>query len=198
MATISESMRAAERLNELETLREEVTSGLLHAAPMLDAWADAMITAEPLRKRDGLRIVPTLSRSWRFTPHSSGAYLDGAVGVVIERDGVAPERYGHAALRYSALRTAEGVSCPPWEATDGTMRTFTTHTQGVSLPAGAHVIVRDHIGAAWGGLGAAVVDVWAECFAYHLTDKVRDVARGKVYAHDIARQVEAYGLGVTV
>jgi hypothetical protein len=74
--------------------------------------------------------MPTLSRSWRVTPRSSGAYSDATVGGVLERDGVAPERYGHAALRYSALRTAEGVSCPPWEATDGTVRTFTTHTQG--------------------------------------------------------------------
>jgi hypothetical protein len=70
--------------------------------------------------------------------------------------------------------------------------------QGVSLPPAAYDIVQDHIGAAWGGLGAAVADVWAECFAWHLTDKVREVARGKVYPHDIARQVEAYGLGVTV
>jgi hypothetical protein len=45
MATISESMRAAERLNDFQTLREEVTSGLHHAAPMLDAWADATTCA---------------------------------------------------------------------------------------------------------------------------------------------------------
>lgn len=198
MATISESMRAAERLTELETLREEVTGGLLHAAPLLHAWAAAMITANPLRKRDGLRISPTVWRSWRFVPHSNGAYLDGTVGIVIERDGWERQAVGHAALRYSAVRTAEGVSCPPWEATDGTMRTFTTHTQGVSLPAAAHDIVRDHIEAAWGGLGVTVADVWAECFAYHLTSQVHDMARGKVYAHHVAREVRAYGLGVTV
>lgn len=198
MATISESMRAAERLTELETLREEVTGGLLYAAPLLDAWAAAMITPEPLRKRDDLRVRPTNLQGWKFCPHSNGAYLDGTVGIFIERDGVAPESYGHATLRYSAVLTAEGVSCPPWVATDGTMRTFTTHTQGVSLPAAAHDIVRDHIEAAWGGLGVAVADVWAECFAYHLTNQVHDMARGKVYAHHVAREVKAYGLGVTV
>ncbi|MBM3769119.1 MAG: hypothetical protein FJW32_27375 [Acidobacteria bacterium] len=197
MATISECLRAAERLAEIERLRDEVESGLTHAVPILDAWADALTTAEPLRKRDGLRIVATVWRSWRFTPHSSGAYLDGTVGIVIERSGYAPEKYGTAHVRYSATMSADGVTCPPWEAVDGTLRTFTTHTQGVALPEAAARLVADHVRATFGGIPATVADVWAECFAYHLTDRVHEVARGRAYAHDIARTVENYGQAVT-
>lgn len=198
MATINECMRAAERLTELERLREEVTDGLTYATPILDMWADALTTPEPLRKRDGLRITATASRSWRFTPHSSGAYLDGSVGLIVERDGYAPERYGHAHIRYSAHSSVDGVSCPAWEANDGTLRTFTTHTQGIALPEGALRIVAEHVRATFGGINATVADVWAECFAYHLTDRVHEVARGRAYAHDIARSIENYAQGVTV
>ena len=193
MATISDCLRAAERLAEIERLREEVTDGLTHSVPILDAWADALTTAEPLRKRDGLRIVATVWRSWRFTPHSYGAYLDGTVGLVIERDGVTAS--ANAKLRYSVTRNAHGITCPAWEATDGTLRTFTVHVEGANLPNAAHQLVNKHLHNSW--CAVTVGDVWAECFAYHLTDRVHEVARGKAYAHDIARTVENYGQAVT-
>lgn len=196
MATLAEYLTAASRLGALEEERAAIVEAVPFDAPLLDKWAAVLWTFGPLRKRDGLTVTANRSRSWRFTPHSSGAYLDGSVGLTVDRNGAAPA-VGVARLRYSVTFDGGRVNCPTWEANDGTLRTFTVHAEGLALPAAAHDLVADHLRDTWRGLAVDVVEVWAECLAYHVGGLVHDVARGKVPAYHVARVVAQYGEAVT-
>lgn len=193
MATLSECITAANRLEQLDKMREEVTDSIRFDTPMLDAYADKITKNGLLRARDGLRVSAAAWRSWDFGPHSSGAYLDGTVGLVIERDGVTSS--ANAKVRYCVTRNAHEITCPEWEATDGTLRTFTVHVEGANLPNAAHRLLNTYLHNTW--CAVRVGDVWSECLAFHVTNMVLNAARGRIAPYQIARAVENYAQAVT-
>lgn len=172
------ALEAANRLDQLDEDKQALLGAIgTHSDTnrILKQWGDLVHGLGVLRNRDDLQIDPTPFTEWKFSPTSTGAYLDGTVHVLVYRDGVA----GRAALmvRYY-VRHMDGVisNYVDENGEDRTAGMFITQT---NLPDKAREIVNVAINQAWATMGESLTDIWRECVAYQVAKELRD---GRVYA----------------
>jgi len=178
---------AADRLDQLEEDRkqiQEVLWGHTDTNRILKQWAVLVDELGVMRKRDDLRIEVTPYVEWRFCSHSSGAYLDGILHVLVFRDGVS-----HRA----SLRVREDVRIQDGKVSrfvddEGVTRTARPYITETTLPDKAREIVNVAIKGAWDYMAEELADILGECVAYQVAKELRD---DKTYA---ARRILAeYG-----
>jgi len=178
---------AADRLDQLEEDRkqiQEVLWGHTDTNRILKQWAVLVDELGVMRKRDDLKIEVTPYVEWRFCPHSSGAYLDGILHVLVFRDGVS-----HRA----SLRVREDVRILDGKVSrfvddEGVTRTARPYITETTLPDKAREIVNVAIKGAWDYMAEELADILGECVAYQVAKELRD---NKTYA---ARRILAeYG-----
>jgi len=178
---------AADRLDQLEEDRkqiQEVLWGHTDTNRILKQWAVLVDELGVMRKRDDLKIEVTPYVEWRFCPHSSGAYLDGILHVLVFRDGVS-----HRA----SLRVREDVRILDGKVSrfvddEGVTRTARPYITETTLPDKAREIVNVAIKGAWDYMAEELADILGECVAYQVAKELRD---DKTYA---ARRILAeYG-----
>lgn len=173
------ALEAANRLDQLDQDKQALLGEIgTHSDTnrILKQWGSLVQGLGVLRTRDALQIDPTPFMEWKFTPTSSGgAYLDGTVHVIVNRDGVSHR----AALmvRYY-VRHMDGVvsNYVDENGEDRTAGMFITQT---NLPDKAREIVNNAISRAWATMGEPLADIWRECVAYQVAKELRD---GRVYA----------------
>lgn len=178
---------AADRLDQLEEDRKQIQAvlwGHTDTNRILKQWAVLVDELGVMRKRDALRIEVTPYVEWRFCSHSSGAYLDGILHVLVFRDGVS-----HRA----SLRVREDVRILDGKVSrfvddEGVTRTARPYITETTLPDKAREIVNVAIKGAWDYMAEELADILGECVAYQVAKELRD---GKTYA---ARRILAeYG-----
>jgi len=178
---------AADRLDQLEEDRkqiQEVLWGHTDTNRILKQWAVLVDELGVMRKRDDLKIEVTPYVEWRFCPHSSGAYLDGILHVLVFRDGVS-----HRA----SLRVREDVRILDGKVSrfvddEGVYRYARPYITETTLPDKAREIVNVAIKGAWDYMAEELADILGECVAYQVAKELRD---DKTYA---ARRILAeYG-----
>jgi len=178
---------AADRLDQLEEDRkqiQEVLWGHTDTNRILKQWAVLVDELGVMRKRDALRIEVTPYVEWRFCSHSSGAYLDGVLHVLVFRDG---------ASHRASLRVREDVRILDGKVSrfvddEGVTRTARPYITETTLPDKAREIVNVAIKGAWDYMAEELADILGECVAYQVAKELRD---NKTYA---ARRILAeYG-----
>jgi len=178
---------AADRLDQLEEDRkqiQEVLWGHTDTNRILKQWAVLVDELGVMRKRDALRIEVTPYVEWRFCSHSSGAYLDGVLHVLVFRDG---------ASHRASLRVREDVRILDGKVSrfvddEGVTRTARPYITETTLPDKAREIVNVAIKGAWDYMAEELADILGECVAYQVAKELRD---DKTYA---ARRILAeYG-----
>jgi hypothetical protein len=178
---------AADRLDRLDEELAKVKEDLwghTDTNRILKQWGELVDNLGVMRKRDDLRIEVTPYVEWRFCSHSSGAYLDGILHVLVFRDGVS-----HRA----SLRVREDVRILDGKVSrfvddEGVTRTARPYITETTLPDKARNIVNLAILGAWDYMAENLADILGECVAYQVAKELRD---GKTYA---ARRILAeYG-----
>ena len=167
LSEITDTARRLAALNdEAERIRETVKAD----TPTLDALRQAVNGWGELRKRDALK-VEALGTQWDYTPHSSGAYLEATVYVVITRD--AAQHRGHLTVKVSALRDGSTVKGAEWETLDGRTVDYSAWIGYAVLPEAARKIVNDKLNATWEAIRPPVSVLWNEAVTYDVANAVR-------------------------
>jgi hypothetical protein len=167
-------------------LREELGT-FSDCRRILQQWATLVEGLGVLRTRDDLEIVPTPFMEWKFTPTSSGAYLDGTLHVLAYRDGVSHR----ASLR---IREYVGISdgkVSRYRDENGEDRSAGIYITETTLPDKARDIVNVAVEKAWESMGESVADILAECVAYTVAKELQSRNPHKTY--EARRLIAEYG-----
>lgn len=184
------AVEAAEKLEILDQqaaqLRDEVGE-FPESRRILKQWATLVEGLGVLRTRDNLEIVPTPFMEWKFTPTSSGAYLDGTLHVLAYRDGVSHR----ASLR---IREYVGISdgkVSRYRDENGEDRSAGIYITETTLPDKARDIVNVAVQKAWEEMGESVADILTECVAYTVAKELQSRNPHKTY--EARRLIAEYG-----
>ena len=167
-------------------LREELGT-FSDCRRILQQWATLVERLGVLRTRDDLEIVPTPFMEWKFTPTSSGAYLDGTLHVLAYRDGVSHR----ASLR---IREYVGISdgkVSRYRDENGEDRSAGIYITETTLPEKARDIVNVAVQKAWEEMGESVADILTECVAYTVAKELQ--SRNPHKTHEALRLIAEYG-----
>jgi hypothetical protein len=167
-------------------LREELGT-FSDCRRILQQWAILVEGLGVLRTRDDLEIVPTSFMEWKFTPTSSGAYLDGTLHVLAYRDGVSHR----ASLR---IREYVGIldgKVSRYRDENGEDRSAGIYITETTLPDKARDIVNVAVEKAWESMGESVADILAECVAYTVAKLLQSNNPHKTY--EARRLIAEYG-----
>jgi hypothetical protein len=163
----------AGKLDELEQHREQLREELgthTEGRRILQQWATLVQELGVLRTRDTLEINPTSFMEWRFTPTSSGAYLDGTLHVLVYRDGVAHR----ATLRMREYVALSGGKVWRYRDENGEDRSAGVYISDTTLPDKARDLVNASVKQAWESMGEPLADILSECVAYEVAKELRD------------------------
>lgn len=184
------AVEAAGKLDVLDQqasqLREELGT-FSDCRRILQQWATLVEGLGVLRTRDDLEIVPTPFMEWKFTPTSSGAYLDGTLHVLAYRDGVSHR----ASLR---IREYVGISdgkVSRYRDENGEDRSAGIYITETTLPDKARDIVNVAVQKAWEEMGESVADILTECVAYTVAKALQSNNPHKTY--EARRLIAEYG-----
>jgi hypothetical protein len=184
------AVEAAGKLDVLDQqasqLREELGT-FSECRRILQQWATLVEGLGVLRTRDDLEIVPTPFMEWKFTPTSSGAYLDGTLHVLAYRDGVSHR----ASLR---IREYVGIldgKVSRYRDENGEDRSAGIYITETTLPDKARDIVNVAVEKAWESMGESVADILAECVAYTVAKSLQSNNPHKTY--EARRLIAEYG-----
>jgi hypothetical protein len=177
----------AGKLDELDQQREQLREAIgthTDTRRILQQWAALVQELGVLRSRDTLEIAPTPFMEWRFTPTSSGAYLDGTLHVLAYRDGVSHR----ATLRMREYVALAGGKVSRYRDENGEDRSAGVYISDTTLPDKARDIVNAAIKQAWEYMAEPLADIFSECVAYEVAKELRD---GNTYK--ARRLVSEYG-----
>jgi hypothetical protein len=162
----------AGKLDELDQQREQLRDAIgthTDTRRILQQWATLVDELGVLRSRDGLEIDPTQFMEWRFTPTSSGAYLDGTLHVLVYRDGVSHR----ATLRMREYVALTGGKVSRYRDEHGEDRSAGVYISDTNLPDKARDIVNAAIKQAWESMAEPLADILSECVAYEAVKEIR-------------------------
>lgn len=167
------AVEAAGKLDTLDRekkqLREELGTHT-DCRRILQQWATLVKEFGVLRKRDDLEIVPTPFMEWKFTPTSSGAYLDGTLHVLAYRDGVSHR----ASLRIREYVHIQNGRVYRYRDENGEDRSAGIYITETTLPDKARDIVNTAIEKAWAYMGEELADILRECVAYTVAKELQE------------------------
>jgi len=167
------AVNAAGKLDELDQQREQLRDAIgthTEGRRILQQWATLVDELGVLRSRDGLEIDPTQFMEWRFTPTSSGAYLDGTLHVLVYRDGVSHR----ATLRMREYVAISNDRVTRYRDENGEDRSAGVYISDTVLPDKAREIVNAAVKQAWEHMSESLTDILSECVAYEIAKELRD------------------------
>jgi hypothetical protein len=164
-------LATAERLDALRDEVDELRASCVADTPILDAFATAIGNWGVLRKGDGLTVEVTPFTEWRFLAHSSGAYLDAYVHVIVNRNGQTERAEIHA--RVDALRTGDTVTARQWETNDGRTVSSSVWISNGDIPNAARRIITERATEEWNKITGDTVTVWREALIAQAASNIR-------------------------
>jgi hypothetical protein len=167
---LEQIQHAASKLAALTEQADAIRETIEAETPTLDALREAVNSWGTLRNRDRLTVEATHT-AWRFTPHSSGAYLDATCHAIITRDN--DKQRAALTVRIRANYDAETVTAPSWETNDGRTLTFSAYIENADLPEAARKLISDKLHATWEQIAPPMPQLWNEALTAETAARVR-------------------------